>query len=256
MMSRRTVFGRLTLSLFLVALASVNTHAYGQVDRSAQIDWILKYKDGYDHDIFGYPGAGVISYDGQFKACPLCAVPVRLQLNQIRIKKTKLTAAAVSEAAETIARNFDGIADSLLATYADLPCKGSPDLPDSVCRYRPKGKSAILSAPYFDEVEYTVRLAKDEPVQPLCPGRPCTDNKLEPDTTLFRVLISAAVNVTKNPGSAYRQGTDAELSPYGDALKKVALGILDKILAPLRQGGWQIIRSFEYFDLIPPGNSQ
>ena len=74
----------------------------------------------------------------------------------------------------------------------------------------PEGKERDIAPSYFDEVEYTVRLIKDEPE--LLPPT-------SPDTTLFRVLISAAVNVTKNPGSAYRQGTDAELSPYGAALK-------------------------------------
>jgi hypothetical protein len=242
-MSRRSVFGCFTLSLSLMALVSASTNAYGQVDRSEQVDSILKYndKDGYDHDIFGHPKAGVISYGGLFKACSACLEPVRLQLNQVRIKKTTLTADVVSEATKTIARNFDGIAASLLAPYSDLPCKGSPDLPDTVCRYRPKGKSAILPSPYFDEVEYTVRLVKDEPEE-------------LPDTILFRVLISAAVNVTKNPGSDYREGTNAELSPYGVALKKIAIGILDESLKPLRQGGWQITRDFEYFDLIPPGS--
>jgi hypothetical protein len=254
-----------------MALATVDTNAYGQVDPSKQIESILNeykafvarrddiskdrydYEGSYDHDIFGYPRKGVISYDGQFKSCGGCMAPVRLQLNQIRLKSSKLSAAAVSEAAKTIARDFDGIAVALLAPYADLPCKGFPDLPDTVCRYRPKGKSAILPPPYFDEIEYTVRLVKDEPEPPESGPRP---NTLEPDTTLFRVLISASVNVTKNPGSAYREGTDAELSPYGDALKKVAVGILDRSLKPLRQGGWRVMPDFEYFDLIPPGSSQ
>ena len=57
---------------------------------------------------------------------------------------------------------------------------------------------------------------------------------------LYKIRADANVTVTKNPNSAFREPTDAEITPYGRELVKMALATRSQLSQSVSNKGWHI----------------
>lgn len=125
-----------------------------------------------------------------------CNQAYRFRENALLIREAKNFAKAIDLA-------FVSAANRALEPYATTVPRGWIDRSTEVCRSYMKSKSLVLPAPYFDDVEYCVRLQKND------------------NGTVLWIEIVANISVTKNPGSGYRDPQEDEFNAYGTHLRQI-----------------------------------
>jgi hypothetical protein len=171
---------------------------------------------------FSHPGPGRISFDGlEDVGCTFCSQGLRTVTT---FTLNGLPTPSRDAAALVIRNSFAPVATQVLQPFIKTTPVGWEDLPDTICRAYSRNKSLVLPAPYFDDVEYCVRL---------------TVERLEGGLS-FQIRVEAHVTLTKNGSSTYREADQDELVSYGKAIveiaKKVVAGTRDKLI----KAGWSV----------------
>lgn len=146
--------------------------------------------------------------------------------------------------ADKLAMAFDSIATTVLASKTDtsvvtvkpLPrdlrkhlVLGFPELESTttVCRAHQKKPSLVLPAPYYEDVEYCVRLILD-------PREPDDRSKG------LRLQAEANITLTKNPKTTYRKPSGREILPFKELLLEFVTEIRVELEKSTRDQRWSV----------------
>jgi hypothetical protein len=163
-------------------------------------------------------------YQPSFVECPGCALLSRQFIYAFGVDTHKVDYAVdpelASAASNAIVSSFSSSASRSLDSYTDTTPIGWADSAVSVCRAHQKKPSLVLDRPYYEDVQYCLRLISTDGKnvvfgdfeQYLLRDRP---------TTAFRIEGEVVVAVTVNPSSPFRQPTSIEANPYGEVLVKI-----------------------------------
>ncbi len=182
---------------------------------------------------FSFPSITKIVYAPTWEGrCPpgvKCAPPERAYIFAVFIhvlnKDDSPNLDLEARATDQIKKTFAGVARGALADSTDTTAVGWQDLEDTVCRAHQRKPSIVLAAPYYEDVEYCVRLIS---------------GPLDRSYKQFRLEAEANVTLTKNPESPYREPTSQEMTPYGELLVKVADEIRVQLGSEAREAGWHV----------------
>jgi hypothetical protein len=168
---------------------------------------------------------------GKFELCPIEA-PLRKYVDAFSLELANTGAADLNliQRVEGAVRNsFPEAAKSSLEALTDSIALGWTDEGNAICRAHKRKPSNVLPRPYFEDVEYCVRLIDSDQSWDIPPSA----------RRALRMQGDASISITKNPGSPYRELEPNERGPYEDAL----IGIVDKTKNTMYQmlvsEGWQ-----------------
>lgn len=180
------------------------------------------------------------TWDGKCLPHTVCAAPERAYMFDvyIHINDAKNTSRRNSDledrAAHDLTMSFGGIARTVLASRTDTIASGWQDLEDTVCRAHQGKASLVLPAPYFEDVEYCVRLIGGE----AGPFR------------VFRLQTEVNVSLAKNPGSGYHEPqTKDEITPFTELMQNLATEIRVQLEKGARDGGWHVTEENGAFNI-------
>jgi hypothetical protein len=152
----------------------------------------------------------------------------------IRDSANKLDESLMANASSTIWSSFGASAAKALEMFSDTVPVGWIDEDTAICRAHKKKPSLVLTKPYFEDVEYCLRLISDLNAAPWSRSRELGDRSPQ----RFRIQSQITVTVTLNPGSPYRQPTHDEIAPYGKVLVDLVDATRGGIANDLRSKGW------------------
>ena len=179
---------------------------------------------------FVYPKPRMIVYEGIRVTCEACASPLRQYTSRIRfgVLETKKPQ-ALDPAVSLIQSKFQDAALKGLAVYTKSMPENWQDTKDEVCRAWRRQPSIVLPEPYWDDVEYCLRLVDDG-------DRPRES---------YHIQITANISVTKNGAGQYREfvGPDEKI-PYEQVLVRIVGAAKEELLQALRTDGWPLTTSF------------
>lgn len=143
-------------------------------------------------------------------------------------KSRKPDVKLMDRAEQQIIDSFSGAAREALGKFTDTTATEWEDIEDTVCRAHQRKPSFVLPAPYFEKVEYCIRLIKGP--------------KSYGDLRAFRMSSEATVSVTKNPDSGYRDPSSGEMTRFGEVLVGLTVQVRSKLLERAKQNGWHVAK--------------
>jgi hypothetical protein len=189
------------------------------------------------------PASDQLTYEPSRLFCESCLLSYRHYIFAFGITipnsdKTGFDQQLTDRAALSIRSSFSMSAVKALASRSDTTPVGWTDEDNAICRARAKKPSLILAKPYFDDVEYCLRLISanglalhDQPIglfSEFIPRSPL----------IFRLQSQITIAVTLNPGSPYRQPTNDEIAPYADVLVDLVNVTKNEMAKEIKSRGW------------------
>ena len=162
-------------------------------------------------------------------------------------------------AAHKLTMAFEDIAGMALASATDRSVETAWPLPRdprrklvfprienaaAVCRAHQEKPSLVLPAPYYEDVQYCVRLISGETVEQMEGGG---DRSFK----MFRLQAEVNVTLTRNPKSAYCRPTAKEIAPFKELLEKLVRQIRIELETRAESEGWHVMKLDNSFDIAP-----
>jgi hypothetical protein len=160
-------------------------------------------------------------------------------------------ATLMNSASKVLQSAFLTAAVKMVDKYTDTTAVDWSDQADAICRAHRKKPSLVLERPYFEDVEYCLKLISLD-------GYPDQFEAFKEKRSLprlFRIQSEIVVAVTKNPGSPYRQPTSDEVIPYGEVLVRLADSTKEMIATELKAGGWTLEHDFRSSTILVTGRA-
>jgi hypothetical protein len=187
---------------------------------------------------------GRVIFQPTYVVCPICAFITRQYLFafsvEIREPQTRqYDMTAIDKASQLVQSVFGISAAEVLTLFTDTTSIGWIDEPNAICRAHKKRPSPILDRPYFEDVEYCLRLISANGLQFKYehPDYYGDGREVPRSPNIFRIQSSATVAITKNPGSAYREPAPDEIAPYGAVLVKLIASTKTLMVAEMKAKG-------------------
>ncbi|WP_407156320.1 hypothetical protein [Bradyrhizobium sp. STM 3557] len=196
---------------------------------------------------------GRMIYQPTSPGCESCILPARhftyafaVAIREAQSPHRALTAEdafdqnLTDEASSQIRSSFGPSATKALAGYSDTTPIGWVDQLNVVCRAHRGKPSLVLPPPYFEDVEYCLRLISDDGL----PNRYRYFYHFPRAPIVFRLQAEIVVAVTKNSHSPYRQPLNEEELPFAEVMVKLIDLVKLSMSAEVEAKGWKVDNSY------------